>query len=178
MGGGCVASATLLMRCHPWEGSGSISLFRTPWRPAGFLLNRCSLGGYRSQVSARFSDDAGYRQSSRRQFSDSRTASLYRPALQRTMSSRGRRLPPPCSGSCNVFQFYRRFLATSWGSACYPNTHPTSQSEPRRARLLISPHKAPNEAVHRPCSAAFAAMQRWPTEELKTPVIYGVHPVE
>jgi fructose-bisphosphate aldolase, class II len=32
--------------------------------------------------------------------------------------------------------------------------------------------------VDRPFSAAFAAMQRWPAEELKTPVIYGVHPVE
>ena len=114
---------------------------------AGRILpNRCSLGGYRSQVSARFSDDAGYRQSSRRQFSDSRTASLYRPALQKTRSSRGRRLPPFCSDLCNVFQFYRRFLATSWGSACYPSMHPTSLSEPRWARLLISPHKAPNEA--------------------------------
>jgi hypothetical protein len=49
--------------------------------------------------------------------------------------------------------------STSWGSACYRNMHPTSQSEPRWAWLLISPQKAPKEAVHRPFSAAFAAMQ-------------------
>src|SRR4029453_16460495 len=34
----------------------------------------------------------------------------------------------------------------------------------------------------RPCTGRFprhfAAMQRWPAEELNTPVIYGVHPVE
>ena len=98
--------------------------------------------------------------------------------MQRTKSSRGRRLPPPCSGLCNVFQFYRRFLATSWGSARYPNMHPTSQSEPRWARLLISPHKAPDEAVHRPFPRHSRRCSRWPAEELKTPVIYGVHPVE
>jgi hypothetical protein len=39
-----------------------------------------------------------------------------------------------------------------------PERHPTSLSEPRWAQLLISPHKAPNEAVHRPFSAAFAAL--------------------